>query len=133
LYILSRATDQSASEKITRAGADRVISPYAIGGMRIVQALLRPAVYDFVEVATQSSGLDLMFEELVISEGSKLDGVAIKDSGIRQNYDVIVIAVKKTSGRMVFNPGPEIIMQVGDQLILLGDRSQMKRLEATIL
>ncbi len=133
LYILSRATDKSASEKITRAGADRVISPYAIGGMRIVQALLRPTVYDFVDVATQSSGMDLMFEELTISEGSKLDGMAIRDSGIRQDYDVIVIAIKKPSGRMVFNPGPEIVMQVGDQLIVLGDRNQMKRLESTIL
>ncbi len=133
LYILSRATDKNASEKITRAGADRVISPYAIGGMRIVQALLRPTVYDFVDVATQSSGLDLMFEEVTISEGSKLDDLAIKDSGIRKEYDVIVIAIKKPSGRMVFNPGPEVIMQVRDQLIVLGDRTQMRRLEATIL
>ena len=74
LYILCRATDQSASQKIQRAGADRVISPYAIGGMRIVQALLRPTVYDFVDIATQSSGLDLMFEELHIGAGSRLDG-----------------------------------------------------------
>ncbi len=133
LYILSRATDQSASEKITRAGANRVISPYAIGGMRIVQALLRPTVYDFVDVATQSSGLDLMFEELKVSEKSGLDGVAIKDSGIRQGFDVIVIAIKKPSGRMVFNPGPDVIMQIGDMLIVLGDRDQLKRLESTRL
>ena len=133
LYILSRATDKSASEKITRAGADRVISPYAIGGMRIVQALLRPTVYDFVDVATKTSGLDLMFEELKVSEKSGLDGVAIKDSGIRQSFDVIVIAIKKPSGRMVFNPGPEVILQVGDMLIVLGDRDQLNRLESTRL
>ncbi len=133
LYILSRATDQNASEKITRAGADRVISPYAIGGMRIVQALLRPTVSDFMDVATQTSGLDLMFEELKVSEKSGLDGVAIKDSGIRQSFDVIVIAIKKPSGRMVFNPGPEVIMQVGDVLIVLGDRDQLDRLESTRL
>lgn len=133
LYILSRATDESASEKITRAGADRVISPYAIGGMRIVQALLRPTVYDFVDVATQTSGMDLMFEELRVSEKSGFDGVAIKDSGIRQSFDVIVIAIKKPSGRMVFNPGPEVIMQIGDMLIVLGDRDQLNRLESTRL
>ncbi len=132
LYILSRATDKSASEKITRAGADRVISPYTIGGMRIVQALLRPSVYDFVDVATQTSGMDLMFEELTITQGSRLGGVAIKDSGIRKSYDVIVIGIKKPSGQMVFNPGPEVIIEINDQLIVLGDRSQMKRLETTI-
>ncbi len=133
LYILSRATDSSASEKITRAGADRVISPYVIGGMRIVQALLRPTVYDFVDVATQTSGMDLMFEELKVREKSGLDGVAIKDSGIRQSFDVIVIAIKKPSGRMVFNPGPEVIMQMGDVLIVLGDRDQLNRLDSTLL
>jgi len=133
LYILSRATDSSASEKITRAGADRVISPYVIGGMRIVQALLRPTVSDFMDVATQTRGMDLMFEELKISEKTGLDGVAIKDSGIRQSFDVIVIAIKKPSGRMIFNPGPEVIMQVGDVLIVLGDRDQLNRLESTRL
>lgn len=130
LYILARATDPSASEKITRAGADRVISPYAIGGMRIVQALLRPTVYDFVDVATQSSGLDLRFEQVTVSERSGLDGLAIKDSGIRSRYDIIVIGIKKPSGRMVFNPGPDVILQNGDELIVLGKREQLKRLDA---
>nr|MEE4266777.1 potassium channel protein [Candidatus Krumholzibacteria bacterium] len=128
LYILSRATDAGASRKIQRAGADRVISPYAIGGMRIVQALLRPTVYDFVDIATQSSGLDLMFEELEISPGSPLDGRPIKDSGLRSEYHVIVIGIKKPTGQMVFNPGPEEVLQVGDVLIMLGDKDQLVRL-----
>ena len=131
LYILSRATDTPASRKISRAGADRVISPYTIGGMRIVQALLRPTVYDFVDIATQSKGLDLMFEELEIGPGSKIDGLSLKDSGIRSGFDVIVIGIKKPSGRMVFNPGPDLVLQVGDVLIMLGDKEQLQRLAAT--
>ncbi len=132
LYILCRATDQRASEKIKRAGADRVISPYAIGGMRIVQALLRPSVYDFVDIATQRSGLDLMFEEVHIGAGSRLDGVSVKDSDIRKHYDVIVIAIKKGDGRMVFNPGPDTVMHGDDVLITLGDRNQLQRLVSTL-
>ncbi len=133
LYILARATDNAACEKIRRAGADRVISPYAIGGMRIVQALLRPSVYDFVDVATQSSGLDLMFEQLVVGDRSGLGGVALKDSGIRSGYDVIVIAIKRPSGQMVFNPGPNVTLETGDELIVLGDRDQLKRLGQRLL
>jgi len=133
LYILSRATDQRASQKITRAGATRVISPYTIGGMRIVQALLRPTVYDFVDLATQRGGLDLMFEELRIATGSRFDGVTVKDSDLRKQYDVIVIAIKKSDGRMVFNPGPDTVMHGGDVLIALGDRSQMQRLAPVLL
>lgn len=132
LYILCRATDQSASQKIRRAGANRVISPYAIGGMRIVQALLRPTVYDFVDIATQRSGLDLMFEELHIGTGSRLDAVSVKDSDIRKNYDVIVIAIKKADGTMVFNPGPDTVMHGGDVLISLGDREKLQQLAATL-
>ena len=128
LYILSRATDGAASRKISRAGADRVVSPYAIGGMRIVQALLRPTVCDFVDIATQSKGLELMFEELEIGPDSRLDGVSLKDSGLRSEFDVIVIGIKKSTGRMVFNPGPEVQLQIGDVLIMLGDRRQLARL-----
>ena len=132
LYILCRATDARASQKIQRAGANRVISPYAIGGMRIVQALLRPTVYDFVDIATQRSGLDLMFEEVRIGRGSRLDGVSVKDSDIRKHYDVIIIAIKKHDGTMVFNPGPDTVMHDGDVLITLGDRDQLRRLAATL-
>ncbi len=132
LYILSRATDNQASEKILRAGADRVISPYIIGGMRIVQALLRPTVHDFVDIATQSGGLDLMFEEITIGGASHLDDVALKDSGIRADYDVIVIAIKKAAGNMIFNPGPATLLNQGDVLITLGDKEQLGRLATSL-
>jgi voltage-gated potassium channel len=128
LFILSRATDRQASEKIERAGADRVVSPYEIGGMRIVQALLRPTVNDFLEIATRTSDLDLMFEELAIGGDSALDGVPLKDSGIRASYDVVVIAIKKKGGEMVFNPGPEAVLHNGDMLVALGDRGQLDKL-----
>jgi len=114
--------------KITRAGADRVISPYAIGGMRMVQALLRPTVYDFVEVVTQSRGLDLMFEELTIGDGSSMAEVEIKHSGIRERFNVIIIAVKKPTGQMVFNPGPDYFLEGDDVLITLGNRDQLRAL-----
>ncbi len=130
LYILSRATDRQACDKIERAGADRVISPYVIGGMRIVQALLRPTVSDFLEIATRSGGLDLMFEELAIGSNSPLNGVALKDSGIRKSYDVVVIAIKKHTGDMVFNPGPESVLHNGDMLVALGDKDQLDRMGA---
>jgi voltage-gated potassium channel len=132
LYILSRATGRQAAQKIYRAGADKVISPYVIGGMRFVQALLRPSVYDFVEVANQSGGLDLMFEEVAIGQDAHLDKVAIRDSNIRGDYDVIIIAIKKPSGDMVFNPGPDVVLETDDVLITLGEKNQLDRLQASL-
>jgi voltage-gated potassium channel len=132
LYILARASDHPAIKKIERAGADRVISPYQIGGMRIVQALLRPTAYDFVEVVTQSSGLDLMIEELPVGEKTSLVDTALKDSGIRQKYDLIIIGVERPSGSMVFNPGPDYVISAGDILIVLGSRGQVAELRKVL-
>jgi voltage-gated potassium channel len=132
LYILSRATDQGAGEKITRAGANRVISPYAIGGMRLVQALLRPTVHDFVDMASQSGGLDLMFEEVAVRDGSRLDGQTLAQSDIRSDYNVMVVGIKQISGRMIFNPGPDAELHGGDVLVALGDKEQLRSLAASV-
>jgi len=128
LFILSRATDESASEKIRRAGADQVISPYYIGGMRIVQALLRPTVFEFVDRAMLQSGLDLRFDELDLGPQSPLHGVALMDSNIRRDFDVIVIVIKKPSGEMIFNPGPKIELENHDVLVALGKPGQLTSL-----
>lgn len=132
LYILARASDGQATKKIERAGASRVISPYQIGGMRIVQALLRPHAYDFVEVVTQSSGLDLMIEEIPVGEGSSLVATRLKDSGIRQKYDMIIIGINKSSADMVFNPGPEHVIEPSDVLIVLGSKTQVQQLRKVL-
>jgi voltage-gated potassium channel len=100
--------------------------------MRFVQALLRPSVYDFVDVATQSGGLDLMFEQVTIGPDAGLDGVAIRDSNIRRDYDIIVIAIKKPDGTMVFNPGPDSVLETDDVLITLGEREQLARLQGAL-
>lgn len=131
LYILTRATDARAGRKIRHAGADRVISPYTIGGMRMVQALLRPSVYDFMDIATQSGGLELMFEEVAVAAGSRLDGVDLGRSDIRSAYNIIVIAIKRGDGTMAFNPGSGAVLAGGDVLITLGDKDQLQRLLAS--
>jgi voltage-gated potassium channel len=132
LYILARASDSHATKKIARAGANRVISPYQIGGMRIVQALLRPNAYDFVEVVTQSSGLDLMIEEVPVGEKSALISSPLKDSGIRQKYDMIIIGIKKHTADMIFNPGPGHVIEAGDVLIVLGSKTQVAELSKVL-
>ncbi|MFH1844661.1 MAG: TrkA C-terminal domain-containing protein [bacterium] len=96
--------------------------------MRIVQALLRPTAYDFVEVVTQSSGLDLMIEELHVGEKSALVSLPLKDSGIRQRHNMIIIGARKLSGEMVFNPGPDHLIESGDVLIVLGGKAQVVEL-----
>jgi voltage-gated potassium channel len=129
LLIVARAEDEAAEKKLKRAGANRVVSPYAIGGQRVAQAVLRPAVMDFIELATKSEHLELQIEETEVATGSGLAGQSLKDSAVRQDLGIIIVAIKKPGGRMVFNPEPASILEPGDLLITLGHRQQLDRLE----
>lgn len=129
LFIVARAEDEEAEKKLLRAGASRVVSPYVIGGQRVAQAVLRPTVMDFIELATRSEHLELQIEETGIEAGSALDGAQVKDSRIRQDLGIIIVAIKKPDGKMLFNPAPEMALAGGDTLITLGRRDQLDRLE----
>jgi voltage-gated potassium channel len=129
LYIVARAEEEGAEKKLLRAGANRVVSPYAIGGQRVAQAVLRPAVMDFIELATRSEHLELQIEETEVAAGSRLAGGRLKESGLRQELGIIIVAVKKPDGKMMFNPSPDMIISPADILITLGPRHQLDRLE----
>ena len=132
LYIVARAGEEGSEQKLLRAGANRVSSPYLIGGMQVAQALIRPAVVDFLELATASEHLDLQMEEFEIKKGSRFAGRAVSDCGVDHDRGLIVIAVKRSSGHMEFNPGKEILLAEGDKLIVLGQPQSLKRLEEII-
>jgi len=126
---VARSEEAEAEAKLVRAGANRVVSPYVIGGQRMAMAVLRPNVMDFIELATRSDYMELQIEEARIEDGSALAGRSLRDSRLRQELGIIIVAIKKPDGRMVFNPAPEVPMEVGDLLITLGHRDQLDRLE----
>lgn len=129
IYIVARVEDTASEQKLLRAGANRVVSPYQIGGSRIAHAVLRPTVMDFIDLATRTEHLDLQLEEARIGPRSPLVGVALRDSRLRSELKLIVVAIKKGTGKMIFNPDPEIALEAGDTLVALGSRDQLQRLE----
>jgi len=129
LFIIARVESDDAEHKLRRAGADRVISPYQIGATHMAQTALRPAVVDFVQLATSSERLDLSMEQVRIRNDSALANQSIVDAGIRQRFGVIVVGIKRTGGAMEFNPPPEAIMRPGDELVVLGRTESVKALE----
>lgn len=129
LLIVARAGDEQCEKKLLRAGANRVISPYVIGGAVVARAVLRPHVLDFIELATRTEHLELQIEEVRVAPGSRLAGVALRDSHVRRELGITIVAVKKPSGQMVFNPPPDAVLEAGDILITLGRRQQLDQLE----
>ncbi len=130
LFIVARAGEEKSEQKLIQAGANKVVSPYMIGGMRIAQAVLRPNVVDFIELATQSEYMELQMEEIPIQINSKLaSGMTLKDSGIRIELGIIVVAIKKKTGHMEYNPPALYTIEAEDTLIVLGQPERIKVLE----
>jgi voltage-gated potassium channel len=130
LFIVGRAETEDATQKLMRAGASRVISPYQIGAVQIAQTALRPAVVDFVALATGTDNLDLMMEEVTVVDGSPLANQSILQANLRQRYGVIVIGIQRVDHRMEFNPEPDTAIRAGDKLVVLGHPDSLKQLEA---
>ena len=128
VFIVARAEDEGAEKKLMKAGASRVISPYMIGGQRVAQAVLRPSVVDFIELATRSDYMALQIDETAVNKGSILCGQPLRDTGLRQDLGLIVVAIKRPDGRMIFNPAPEAEIIEGDILITLGPKKQQDQL-----
>lgn len=130
LFIIGRAETEDAKAKLEKAGADRVISPYHIGGVHLAQTALRPAVVDFVQLATSSEHLELSMEQIRIRAQSALAGRTLVQANLRQRYGVIVVGIKRASGQMEFNPAPDATMGGDDDLVVLGRPEQLQELEA---
>ncbi|HOU77198.1 MAG TPA: potassium channel protein [Syntrophales bacterium] len=121
LFVLSRSEEEQSEHRLLRAGADRVISPYKMGGMRMAMALIRPAMLDFIEISTMRQSLELRMAEVSVGSGAAIVGKNLGESEIRRNYGLIIVAVKKESGKMVFNPEASYLIEQGDKLIALGE------------
>lgn len=121
LYIMARSSGSPGVQtKLKRAGASKVISPYSIGARRMAHLIVRPTVSDFIDLTMRAGELDLTMEELKVSPASHLNGKNLIESEIRKKYDVIVVAIKRQDGVMLFNPRSETVIMAGDILIVLG-------------
>jgi voltage-gated potassium channel len=123
LFVLARAMDEEAEKKILQIGANKVVSPYTVSGLRIAQALIRPTVVDFVDLIIRRKELSLFMEEFVVQKNARIDGQTLKTCDLRRVANVIVAAIKKPGQDIVFNPSPDVQIEKGDTLLVLGDKN----------
>ncbi len=129
LTIIARAGDERANSKLKAAGANRVESPYEMGAAGMAQRILRPTVTNFLDLALSDKPTDIQMEEIPVSAASDMVGVMLKDSGIRQRFHLIIIAIKKPDGSMLFNPSFEATINIGDTVIAVGEDTNLQQLE----
>lgn len=129
LYIIARASQDESKSKLQAAGANRVESPYEMGAVSMAQRIIRPTVTNFLNLAFAHKRKDIQMEEIPVNSSSDLINVMLKDSGIRQQFNLIIIAIKKSDGSMLFNPSYETVIEPGDTVIAVGQEGNLQKLE----
>lgn len=129
LFVVARSILVEDEPKLRRAGADRVISPYILGGKRMAWAMLRPNVIDFLDNTFYSETIELEIEEIEISSTSKFVNARIRDTEIRMLSGATVVAIKARDGALTSSPSPDLELQDGDILIAVGTRDQLASLQ----
>jgi len=130
LFVVVRVKDEESGAKARRAGADRVIAPAQIGGRRIAALITRPVVVDFLDVVTHSEDIDMVLEEVCLTDRSALTGHRLRDAKLRARYGANVLAVRPKGDSMTTRPDPDAVMNAGDVLVVIGSRENLDRLQA---
>lgn len=128
LFIVARSETEEGENKLHKAGADRVIAPYAIGGRRIAVAALRPTILEFLDALMRSEEEEWSLEEVRMREGSKLVRKSLREADVRGKTGAVILAVKTAEGEMLTNPPPDRPLKEGDTLIALGTTEQLEEL-----
>ncbi|MFN2189565.1 MAG: potassium channel family protein [Candidatus Promineifilaceae bacterium] len=128
LNIVARSADEENQSKMRRAGADRVISPYQLGGRFMASVLTKPHVTDFLDVVTLDSGLELWLEEVKITEGSPLAGHTVVEADLRRKTGAILVALLRHETGTTMMPDEKTRLLVDDQMFVLGTKDQLQKL-----
>jgi len=131
LYIVARADNDQDIEKLKRAGADKVINPYSIGGQRMAQLMINRNVIDFFQTSFGNNENNLKIEHLILPENSTLLGQTLKELNIRHKVGASILAVIRDN-TPILNPGAEFALQKGDQLLVIGTDEQLANISKMI-
>jgi voltage-gated potassium channel len=130
MNIISRAVEPNTESKLYNAGANYVISPNMVEGIRMASVILRPTVVNFLEVMTRGEGLLIQMEEISIQEDSIYHGKPLSEIKIPQRTGLIVLAVRQVnSKKWDFNPGPDFVLKASDKIIVLGEHEKITKLQ----
>lgn len=132
LSIIARAESERSEKRLRSAGATQAISPYDIAGSRMANAVLRPAVLDVFDLATKYRTMELQIEEVGVPARGYPCGLTLAESRLREQLGMLVIAIKKPGGEMIFAPAASVRTEEGDRLVVMGEPNNLRALEARL-
>ena len=133
LLIVARASSEDTMNKLRRAGADRVVSPYGIGGRQMAALMLKPLVSDYLDVVTGDGELEFRMEELLLTAKCCAVGRTIQELAVRKTTGATILAVRRgETGAFDTNPSPEVVLESGDTVIAIGTPAEITNLEELV-
>jgi voltage-gated potassium channel len=129
LRIVARVIEEENTEKFRKAGADEIVSPNAIGGLRMASIMIRPSVVSFLDQMLRVSNQVLRVEEIRVDDMPAMKGKTLEETDVRRKVGLLVLAVKSSDGQYQFNPGANYMLNSGDVLIVMGTREQVQALK----
>ena len=129
MTIVARASTEDAAQKMRRAGADRVVQPYASAGQEIAKLMLKPQVSAFLDIVSRHGGPDLRFEEIEITTACPQAGRTIRETRVRHETGALIVALRKADGTFDTTPDPDAELNPGDVLIAVGTQQELTALE----
>lgn len=128
LLIISRFEENATKKKLLRAGANKVVNPYQIGSEKISQIILKPTISKILDFAHQRGQFALNIDELQIGEGNLLIGQTVRACRIRDEHNIIIIAIEKSDGQIITNPGPDYAFEIDDRVVMIANLPELNQL-----
>ncbi len=132
IYIVARSSSVISESKILRSGADRVLTPNVIGGRRMADMVMNPVVADYLDVVMHGDEIEFRLDSVRVGDASSLLGTTIRDARVRDRTGAYILAVRSAAGTLNPNPPSETVFTAGDELVVLGTRTQLSALEAML-
>ena len=127
LRVVSKAVENNSPDKLVTAGADEVVLPDHIGGIRLASGILEPHLIDFF-AKMQVSRQTTRFAESIIQPDSKINGITIEEANIKEETGLVVIAIRSKDGTYIYNPSGDLKIEAGDALFVISDQRQLQTL-----
>ncbi|GAB4274031.1 MAG: potassium channel protein [Coriobacteriia bacterium] len=125
LFIVARSSSTQGEAKLKRAGADRVVTPNAIGGRRMASMVVSPVVTDYLDLVTHGGAIEFRLEEVLVGETAPYAGMTLSQARVRDVIGVLVLAIHHKDGTVDTNPSADAVMEPGDRLVVLGTEEQI--------
>jgi voltage-gated potassium channel len=130
IFIVARAVEEDTESKLMKAGANRVVKPYELGGSRMAEIVLRPGVLDFIDVVYGSTKVDIHIEEITVRKNSKMHKKTLAELPLRSEFNTIIVAIQnEEKGIFIYNPKGDTIVDEGNKLIAIGEEANLDKLK----